>query len=784
METGVSRKGKAMKLAKFIIVLAIALFAVACGDSGADDGGPDGDNIDACSSDSDCTDGEQCYLLTHTCEVFCFDNTDCPDERVCTSEGICGDAALCSTDDDCQAGESCLWDDAYNAKVCRSLIDGDSDGDLTDGDVEDTEDEEIIEEKCPTINVKPGLVNFGSVFINESTVRTFTITNDSNNNVPLIIYGIYYDPIEYTSEYVLDPENLVSDDSFSISRGESVQVDVLYQPIDGGIDTGKVEITSNACGGGYVEVMLQSEYKGDAFIGVSPASKDFGNVNLGESAVEQEFTICNTGKEDGNRILTISEISTTSGVWDNFKCISPNCVTPQVPPLRILPGEQNCETFVVKYQPQSLTEAGYYHRDTIQIFNDSDLMSERRYTIDVIGKAESSTLFLHPYPVDFGTVSINTSRERLVTLHNSSGTDITINLISLTEKEEGDNCDMFALGEDVDPVQGSILPGNNAQPAEFTIIYTPTEKATHTCWVDVASTLPGAEHMQFPIIGVGKPANKPPVALVALKSHQQPMDPIMYDVPVDDDSYWNFYGDISYDPDAEDLTHPISEYIWSVVSFPPESQSTIKLFGTDGMNARIAFDVPGIYKFQLTVKDMEGLECEDPFLIEVNVVGDQGLWLIMDFTPGDPGILAETAVDCDLGLRHMVSGELCNDDSINNAGTCMRFTHAICRMSKTSPGAQVSTQEQITCEYIEDGNWNIEVALDEDCDNVADWQTIVKCWGTHDPTVTVKIYDSNVYEVEPLCPPLSTQLTYKGDSQQWLFQKKNGVWQVPPVPIN
>ena len=78
-----------------------------------------------------------------------------------------------------------------------------------------------------------------------------------------------------------------------------------------------------------------------------------------------------------------------------------------------------------------------------------------------------------------------------------------------------------------------------------------------------------------------------------------------------------FFGDSSYDPDAEDFSRQIQGYVWTILEWPEDSEKSLKAFGEG--NARTVFDVAGTYRFQLEVRDMEGLICEEPFLVTVNV---------------------------------------------------------------------------------------------------------------------------------------------------------------------
>jgi len=92
--------------------------------------------------------------------------------------------------------------------------------------------------------------------------------------------------------------------------------------------------------------------------------------------------------------------------------------------------------------------------------------------------------------------------------------------------------------------------------------------------------------------------------------------------------------------------------------------------------------------------------------------------------------------------------------------------------------------EEISCMTILDGPWQIQATLEEDCDDVNDWQTIWECWGTHDPTITIEIRDPrDYYNPVPLYPLIQNKLTEKGQTKKWLMIREGGVWQGAPQQI-
>jgi len=526
----------------------------------------------------------------------------------CRSDSDCGEGLICNN----LTGE-CVEDAA-----------GDSDGDLIpDGDNENTSDGDSdaaesseSEDTCSSISTNPSELDFGCVFIGAIKQKSLLIINNSQEEVPLEIFSVEINSLSADFQIITDvtlPATLL--------RGQTMELEVSYSPVSINSETGSIVISSDACDNPKLEIPLSANVdccSADIGIHVTPRSHNFGDVTIGDFTPEKEFVICNTAKvTEASEFcaLTVTQIVTERVVWDNFKCITDTCVTPQVDPLRILPGEQNCESFTIMYSPQDMGE----HGDTVLIFNDSDTPGDRIYKVDINGSASKSCIFLLPYPVGFGSAVVGETREIIATLHNSCKNDVTINLISKVELED-DDCDMFSLGEDVEDVQGSILPANNVQPAQFNVKYSPEEAGKHTCHIDVASSLEGADHMQFPMQGKGFTESQLPVAVVSLTSHGEAINAPIENVPADGEQTWKFYGDSSYDPDAEDPENPILKYEWSMLEWPAESETTLHPFGSDGMNVYTQFDVGGTYRFQLDVWDMKGLKNDEPFIVTVNAV--------------------------------------------------------------------------------------------------------------------------------------------------------------------
>ncbi len=92
----------------FFLLLALALFATACG-GGV---GTDGDVVGGtCSGASDCAGGSSCLMDSMypdgTCTVSCSSQDDCPGGSTCVTESGGRCLLSCSSDSDCREGYNC-----------------------------------------------------------------------------------------------------------------------------------------------------------------------------------------------------------------------------------------------------------------------------------------------------------------------------------------------------------------------------------------------------------------------------------------------------------------------------------------------------------------------------------------------------------------------------------------------------------------------------------------------------------------------------------------------------
>jgi hypothetical protein len=152
----------------------------------------------------------------------------------------------------------------------------------------------------PQLAVSPATLDFGSVVVNASADRSFTLTNAGGETLT-------------GSASTAAPFSIVAGASFSLEAGQSQTVTVRFSPTTAGTFNGSVSVSSN---GGNATVSLTgigiTPTPGPQ-LAVSPATLDFGTVTPGTSR-DLSLTVTNGGGETltGN-VSTVAPFSIVSG---------------------------------------------------------------------------------------------------------------------------------------------------------------------------------------------------------------------------------------------------------------------------------------------------------------------------------------------------------------------------------------------------------------------------------------------------------------------------------------
>jgi hypothetical protein len=232
-------------------------------------------------------------------------------------------------------------------------------------------------------------VDFGMNDLGDSVTRDFVVRNIGEFTLTLDAgggqAGVDFNT-GISSEYTLDPVPW----SGQLNPGESRQFSITYQPIDGGADEGRVEVTSDDPEDSVVAIDLLGNGLAPKICPQPPFIVDFGSIMMGTTSQKTyQFTSC------GNQVLTVSSLTIDSGNHGYFTFTSSVST-----PFDLSPGE----AFDVDMTYAPLLEGAHAGRLHIR---SNDPNAGEGY-IDLVGQATdrpTCDIYVWPMQVDFGQVS-------------------------------------------------------------------------------------------------------------------------------------------------------------------------------------------------------------------------------------------------------------------------------------------------------------------------------------------------------------------------------------------
>ena len=778
-----------------------------------------------CATDADCKSHDTrwlCDLVTDTCVC-----PTCPEQPTVEesdgdneSEGTC---YSCYSDNDCAIMGLTGFVCEPNIHCC---ISGSADGDGPDIEYAGTN---------AIIKVSPTTVDFGAAVITSNITKTVEIFNIGTE--PLTIYTIWYDNISYTQEFTIPdlPSCALSGQTCVIKALGRIQFSVNYQPVDQGIDEAKITIVSNASNGNTMEVILKSQYKGDADICMAcwcedPDANtcpckygwdenlrllDFFNVDVGGEPAHADFKLWNCGDATGNKVLVVERINMlgyNNSFFATHDPVSPSNPLVLAPKGTLEPDDSDTTSYFMigmNYSPTEPTSYPQVHAELMEIINNSDDVSKRNYTINLQGSAENLTIEAAPNPVDFGTVEYGYTGSMVVHLRNRSPNDMLFHKLGTVPLSGSETpTDSFRVSFDT-PVDDLQVAAMTTSPVEVELLYEPQEKLntngkpvpredhgylvvqwckTSTegctpCTEEESSQLcdgrlrPYLQYTYIPIKGKGKPANTPPEAFISLQSHgpriTQPIPGLSCGATQ------TFFGDISQDDDSY---HELCEFRWSWRNKPAGSQATIRsedYYAADGqwVNVVVEFDISGTYELELDVRDCDAINPRwnenTNNWVQIDIDCDKGMGIILDWDDCE----AKAEVD----LMWCSPMRCCSpSEGMQSNGTCNLAEYGAIAFLEQSPYCSMGRMENMVHMNPTDAWYRACAKLVKNCDRFG--FTIFGeevCLWTAKPHFNMIFYDpegtytSVLYTVEG-------DLSGSGDTKCWRIQRIDGEWPNPP----
>ena len=317
----------------------------------------------------------------------------------------------------------------------------------------------IVSSGAPNIPSKIILVypdnswDYQNVTVGSANEKTFLVQNTGSTQLTisnLFISGADADQFEITNP---------TGTNFSLPSGGMQQVTISFKPSSAGLKNAFLTITNNSDNASPAKLIslagtgsiLQTKT-----LTVEPdGALDFGNVTVNNSP-EKTFSL----KNSGTSTLSITGLTISGNNADQYTISSPAGTVFDIP-------AGGVQLVKLRFKP---TSAGVKNA-SLTISNNSDNSSpSKQITLNGTGTLQlTKTLSVNPDVLtNFGTVTTNTSSDKIITLQNTGSSIITVSGLALT----GLNPNQFSI---VSPTVTSIdIPVGGVQ--QITIRFIPTSE--------------------------------------------------------------------------------------------------------------------------------------------------------------------------------------------------------------------------------------------------------------------------------------------------------------------
>ncbi len=256
-----------------------------------------------------------------------------------------------------------------------------------------------IAASSPQLTVSAGSLNFGSVTVNTSTIRSLTLI--STGTAPVTVNSAVVTGAGFTI--------LGGGLPATLNSTQSMTLQVQFNPTSTGSASGQLTISSNSSTGSTAVVSLSgtSTAAPSPQLTVSAGSLNFGSVTM-NTAATRALTLTSTG---------------TSPVTVNSAAISGAGFTilAQRFPMTLNPTES--VTLQVQFSPMSTGSAG----GQVAINSNSTSGSTSVIALRGTGTAANPQLTISAGSLDFGSIAVNTSTTKPLTLTSTGTSPLTVN---------------------------------------------------------------------------------------------------------------------------------------------------------------------------------------------------------------------------------------------------------------------------------------------------------------------------------------------------------------------
>ena len=282
----------------------------------------------------------------------------------------------------------------------------------------------------PVISLSPASLSYGNVNVSSPSVLVLSVIN--TGTADLVVSNITSD----------DGQFVPGSTSFTVSAGDTTDVNVTFTPGSLGAQSGTLSITHNATGSPST-VAMDGTGVSSPVIDLSPSSLDFGNIDLSSSGV-LTLTVSNTGSAD----LVVSNITSDDGQFvPDLTSFTVTASNNQVVNITFTPTDPGTQTGTL-----TITHNGASSPSTVAMTADA-------------------TVVVSATTVDFGQVRVGTSATQTLQLDNPSGTLVNITSVSSDLPDFASDQSSFAVA-----ATGS---------ATLTLTFTPSESGGQSATLSI-----------------------------------------------------------------------------------------------------------------------------------------------------------------------------------------------------------------------------------------------------------------------------------------------------------
>lgn len=335
---------------------------------------------------------------------------------------------------------------------------------------------------APGIRVDPAALDFTAVEIGQSLTLSVSVSNPGTAD--LMLTALTVDSAAPGVFGLAQPPAI----PVVIAPGESFELDVIYQPVTPGADTGTLQIDHNVEVAPAVTVLLSGtgSVPAESHLVVEPPALAFGEVQLGESQ-QLTVTIRNSGTDDLSLNNVVLEAAVTSGLTLSQAPTIPATVVPD--------GEVSAE---VQYLPTTEGDVA----GTLRIQSDAANAAEVTVLVSGTGvAAPAPQIVAEPAALAFGDVEVNDTQELTVTLRNPGTGDLEISGLVL---EAAAASGLVLSAAPTTPVL--VVPGS---AVTVDVAYTPPAEGPVAGTLRVQSNAVNGSELPIPVSGTGVPLPMP-----------------------------------------------------------------------------------------------------------------------------------------------------------------------------------------------------------------------------------------------------------------------------------